>query len=66
MWIARDKDGALFVSCDEPKKGEHCEYYGGYDLYDRDDFFYLDSELMPEVTWENSPMEAIPALKGGI
>ena len=50
LWIARDKDGELYLYDAYPKK--QSEFFGckfGYSSMP------LDGSLFPEVTWENSP-----------
>ena len=53
LWIARDKSGELFFYVGEKpyRLGNifHCEQDS--------DYFKLDIELFPEITWENSPQE---------
>jgi hypothetical protein len=52
LWIARDKDGGLFLYSKEPT------LYGDY--YDSPIgtlFGELDNYIFPEVTFENSPQE---------
>ena len=53
IWIARDKDGMLYLYEDEPKLAYSNAHYfdsanGCYDL---------PISLFPEVTFENSPQE---------
>ena len=53
VWIARDKDGMLYLYEDEPKLAYSNAHYfdaanGCYDL---------PIGLFPEVTFENSPQE---------
>lgn len=57
MWIARDSGGALFL---HPEKPLLMERYG---CWDSDDWYKLDSELLPEVTFENSPQEVELVIK---
>ena len=54
MWIARDKDGMLYLYEDEPKLAySNAHYFDAANgkCYD------LPIGLYPEVTFENSPME---------
>lgn len=53
MWIARDKDGELYLYDAYPKKGS--EFFGNQFGYAS---MLLDGKLFPEVTWENSPVKA--------
>ena len=61
LWIARDKDGTL-VLCNKipylPNK--YCDYffYG-----DNASIYYLDRNMFPEVTFENSPQEVELVIK---
>ena len=52
LYIARDKDGALYLYDNMPnKRSEHFLPYTGYE------YIPLDDRLFPEVTFENSPQE---------
>lgn len=51
MWVARDKDGELYLYDAYPKK--QSEFFGSQFGYT---FMMLDGRLCPEVTWENSPV----------
>ena len=59
LWIARDKNSCLYLF-DKPPKLENSYFFPqrGYDS------FLLDSELFPEVTFENSPQEVELKLVG--
>lgn len=50
MWLARDKDGELYLYDAYPKK--QSEFFGNQFGYSS---MLLDAKLYPEVTWENSP-----------
>ena len=53
MWIARDKDGGLFLYPTKPKNGDYrfvCKY-----VYE--DYIELNRDSFPSVTFENSPKE---------
>ena len=50
LWIARDKNGELYLYDAIPE--EHEEYFVEHSGYRS---FPLDDELFPEVTFENSP-----------
>lgn len=54
LWIARDEDGTLCVSNEKPRLSVsgNCWLTSG----DADNLF-LNNELFPEVTIENSPQE---------
>ena len=52
LWIARDKDGLLYLYDHTPeKRGEYFQTYAGYEDMP------LDERMFPEVTFENSPQE---------
>lgn len=50
LWIARDKNGTLVLHESKP----YCPFTNWHNSNQE---FYLDSELFPEVTFENSPQE---------
>ena len=50
MWVARDKDGELYLYDAYPKRGS--EFFGSQFGYNS---MVLDESMFPEVTWENSP-----------
>jgi len=51
MWVARDKSRQLFMYENKPKKGFYCftDFQGA--------IYHMPSNMLPEVTWENSPKE---------
>lgn len=53
MWIARDRDGGLYIYANEPTRSE----YGFF--YSEGDGEFLPNVFYPEVTWENSPKELV-------
>ena len=68
MWIAREKDGHLFLILNKPFI--ECERYDfSEDDYwwstgdSDDDGYELPDNLFPEVTFENSPMEVDLVIK---
>ena len=52
MYIARNKNGALYLYEARPRRGESC-FYSGVGYWDKP----MDREAFPEVTWENSPVQ---------
>ena len=53
LWIARDQNGDLFLYPIKPDRYvTEC-----YVFFNGDDWWNIDSDLFPEVTFENSPME---------
>lgn len=66
LWIARDKNGSLIAFYREPHKntnGFHIkDRYSGepvswYSHNTNGEYLKLNSDLFPEVTFENSPQE---------
>lgn len=55
-WIARSKNGTLWLLDGKPEKGEHGLIFEGQSSK-------LASHLYPEVTFENSPVEVELVLK---
>ena len=52
MWIARDKDGDLFLYRVKPARNDNIFVVpGNYGM------IRLADSAFPEVTWENSPVE---------
>ena len=59
LWIARDKDGELYLYDAHPKKLR--EFFGcqfGYSSMP------LDKEMLPEITFDNSPQQVELKLVG--
>ena len=52
LWIARDKDGTLYVSEEKPQL-----YVDYFDTELGTFYSEIPSNLFPEVTFENSPQE---------
>ena len=55
LWIARDLDGTLILSNKEPYLPNKC--YNFFYFSDDANIYYLDKNMFPEVTFENSPQE---------
>ena len=58
MWIARDKNGNLFLYNTELTRNENGVWFPAE--YQPSNPFYcvrLPSDLFPEQTWENAPLE---------
>ena len=53
LWIARDMDGALTLFEDKPYKNQIMP--GLFESYSNE--YLIDSELFPEITFENSPQQ---------
>lgn len=51
LWIARDKDGGLYLHAEEPQKVEEYGYFRSINA------MKLPMLKYPEVTWENSPQQ---------
>ena len=54
FWIARDKDGEIFLYTRKPVRVEED---GGYFNAPCNPLKKLEKESFPAVTWENSPQE---------
>ena len=52
MWVARDFSGGLYLFPEKPIK------LVKYNCWDGEDWYKIDQDFFPEVTFENSPMEA--------
>lgn len=52
LWVARDSDGYLFLYDKKPSRGNN--RFWGDDLRL---FVCIPKEELPEVTWENSPLQ---------
>lgn len=68
VWIARDKDGDLYLYSKKPELdndtftwGEEDEliFFSPNNRLDVSCYMQIDSDLYPEVTFENSPKELI-------
>ena len=64
IWIARDKDGDLYLYSEKPKADDNGVFYGEADqnrifITTSAPWVEIDSDLYPEVTFENSPKELI-------
>lgn len=54
LWVARDKDGELCLYYGkEPERNGDSFWYGNVPF--PEDYIKLNSDLFPQVTWENSP-----------
>jgi hypothetical protein len=59
MWIARDLNGGLFLFSEKPRLIRDHHYWCGNNWYK------INRNLFPEVTFENSPQEVEIVLKTG-
>ena len=59
LWIARDKDGGLYLYNYEPHKNESLGRFtcGIKSNGKWSEEYELNSQLLPEITFENSPQE---------
>lgn len=56
MYVARDKDGQLWLFTYKPRRSTDAWHYAeGDDGYG--DIMELNPELYPEVTWDSEPIE---------
>lgn len=57
-WVARDKNGGLYLYSGKPEKEDTCFFEIG-----DSDSMALNNKLFPNVTFENSPQEVEIRLK---
>ena len=62
MWIARDSDNTLWLHEEKPKKCTNAKNKS-YFWVSTEDWWEVDESFLPEVTFENSPMEVELVLK---
>lgn len=61
IWIARDKNGYLYAYAEKPDKDD---VYSEFKVANfGDDFMPLRRDLLPEVTYDNSPVEVELVIK---
>lgn len=53
LWIARDKNGGLFMYVSNPTCDEETKTF----WTENEEFFRLSKNFFPEVTFENSPQK---------
>lgn len=53
MWVARNKDGWLVLFNSKPIRGDEFWYTDSRD----DDSMPIDSSLVPDLKWEDEPIE---------
>ena len=58
IWIARDSDNSLWIHKEKPKKCANPYFW-----VSNEDWWEVDEGFLPEVTFENSPMEVELVLK---
>lgn len=56
IWIARDRDGMLYLYEDEPKLA-YSNYSNAHYFDSANGCYDLPIDLFPQVTFENSPQE---------
>lgn len=56
VYIARDQDGTLTLFGHEPEN-KSGEFAYDYDDLDKEDYVFLESDMFPEVTCQNSPQD---------
>jgi hypothetical protein len=56
VWIARDKNGELYLYKSEPWRCKE-DKNGHFDCDADEMLLPMDSDMYPEITWENSPKE---------
>ena len=60
MWVARDKDGTLWLYIDEPRRSSifsKWEVDTEKSLLRSDDCMEIDGDLFPELKWEDEPIQ---------
>ena len=62
IYIARDEDGTLAIYDGKPVYDKEFETFSCDDDGNGDVITYIDEDLYPDVTFENSPVELKPAL----
>ena len=62
LWIARDSNNALWFHNLKPRL-EHNPILNIYYWISRGNYYEVDQDLFPEVTYENSPMEVELVIK---
>lgn len=58
LWVARDADGDIYLHRNKPYQETT-----GIWTCDNQEYFWLDEECFPEVTFENSPQEVELVIK---
>jgi hypothetical protein len=62
IWIARDKNGNLWFHEGKPHINKYAEKDNAFWSSDGE-YYEVDQDLFPEVTFENSPMEVELVIK---
>jgi len=57
MWLARDKDGALYLHGRKPFRAFNYNDLPIFTTHYDDGAVKLSKKMFPEVTWENSPIK---------
>ena len=57
LWVARDKDGRLYLHVSSEKPIREGDEWMGYSGGERSDFLSLPNDLYPELTWGDEPVE---------
>ena len=55
MWVARDKNGELFLWKYKPERGD--ELWNVEGMFTFEPWFMIDSNLFPNLSWEDEPIE---------
>lgn len=61
MWVARDKDGTLWLHDSKPYIADSSK---GYYKATSGRYFEFDSDLFPDLKWEDEPIEVELVKKG--
>lgn len=60
MWVARDKDGGLFLYASKPSCDE---MEGFWWVENMEEMFFLPPGFLPEIRWEDGPEEVVLEIK---
>lgn len=58
IWIARDKNGTLWATCNEPVRNEDMGMWTVEDGIPCD-YSRLQEDWFPELTWQDKPIELV-------
>lgn len=67
LYVARDKNGALYLFTGKPYKDNGIWNVNYKDLYGDNPYYQLDSNLFPEIKWEDTePTEVELTIKNKV
>jgi hypothetical protein len=53
LWVARDKNGDLWLYDCEPTRMNNYWHFNGY----KSDCYEISKDLFPDITWESEPIQ---------